>query len=585
MQENTNSPEGCHPTPYRGFFNGSHLFQDIGKSCEDITGFSSDALIGKPTYKDLIHPEDFSEIGTKVHQSLDHGLPYRLVYRIRTRSGKEKWVSELGIGAKPENGEPPQIRGFISDITHLKRAHDANQAHKEVLELITGGVNLNCVLRKLVDTAEALVPDMYCSVLILDPETKTLLEGAAPSLPQWYRAAVDGLPIGEKVGSCGAAAATGKRVVVPDILDHPNWAFFHELAKRLELRACWSQPIITDNQVLGTFAMYYRYVSQPSPGEIDLINSYAHIAGIAIQHARSLGTLQRTNRDLDIKIKLKNKELQEVREELIEAAHFAGMAEIATDVLHNVGNILNTFRITSQSVLEKLNHSSFGTLHRVATSFREDRPKAELLEKMGEDKLIDLILKLERALSQEKQELIEDALKMQASGDKILEIVRAQQKYTDYTQIEEFAHLTTLVEDAVTFVAGGLAKSGISIERSYSPVSPIKIHKSKLINILACLLTNAKEALEAVTEGDRKIWIKVFMEGTGTVCLTIRDSGRGIRPEHRDKIFHQGFSTKSERPGISLHMAANYMKEMGGRIEVESDGVGKGACFCLKFVV
>jgi PAS domain S-box-containing protein len=143
----------------------------------------------------------------------------------------------------------------------------------EILDIITRGV-------------EDCFPHLRCSILLLDA-TGRLRHAAAPSLPDFYVREADGIEIGPNVGSCGAAAATRSRVVVEDVLKHPNWVRFREVARRAEIRACWSEPLLSSTgHVLGTFALYYGEPRKPHAIELEFIASIAHVAAIAIERKR-----------------------------------------------------------------------------------------------------------------------------------------------------------------------------------------------------------------------------------------------------------------------------------------------------------
>lgn len=160
------------------------------------------------------------------------------------------------------------------------------RGRNQVLQDLARGASLESVLTSLTRSAEECFPDLRCSILLLDGK-RQLRHGAAPSLPDSYVRAIDGLDIGPDVGSCGAAAALGRRVVVDDVLAHSNWAPFRELAVSAKIRACWSEPIFSqDGGVLGTFAMYYGEPRKPSEDELEFIATTAHVAGIAIERKR-----------------------------------------------------------------------------------------------------------------------------------------------------------------------------------------------------------------------------------------------------------------------------------------------------------
>lgn len=164
--------------------------------------------------------------------------------------------------------------------------------HNRVLLDLAQGSSLQQVLQRLTESAEDCFPGLRCSVLLLDDQ-KCLRHGAAPSLPEAYIQAIDGLEVGPERGSCGAAASLGRRVVVRDIDTHPNWLPYRELARLADFRACWSEPIrASDGKVLGTFAMYYREPREPDAAELEFIAATAHLAGIAIERSRAEARLR-----------------------------------------------------------------------------------------------------------------------------------------------------------------------------------------------------------------------------------------------------------------------------------------------------
>ncbi|PJZ56907.1 hybrid sensor histidine kinase/response regulator [Leptospira barantonii] len=157
----------------------------------------------------------------------------------------------------------------------------------QVFEELSEGKSLSDILLTLAEAIEKYRPNIHASILLLDNDGTTLRHRAAPSLPKDYCALVDGEKIGPKVGSCGTAAYTKKLTIVEDIQNDPLWEDYVDIANRFHLRACWSHPILSPNeQVLGTFALYYYEPKKPSDLDLRLIHSLAHIAGIAIERKR-----------------------------------------------------------------------------------------------------------------------------------------------------------------------------------------------------------------------------------------------------------------------------------------------------------
>ncbi|WP_075173739.1 bifunctional diguanylate cyclase/phosphodiesterase [Neptunomonas phycophila] len=169
------------------------------------------------------------------------------------------------------------------EIRIRQSAEMREQGRSQVLESLSKATPLPDILMQIVRNVEHANPEMLCSILILNPETKQLTYGAAPSLPDFYNTAVEGLMIGDGIGSCGTAAFRGERVIAENLQTHPYWQEFKALTKKANLASCWSQPIIdSDGVVLGTFAIYHRTPMLPSKQEIQLIESYASLADIVI---------------------------------------------------------------------------------------------------------------------------------------------------------------------------------------------------------------------------------------------------------------------------------------------------------------
>ncbi len=169
--------------------------------------------------------------------------------------------------------------------TGLRNRTDELSLHNRILQQINHGVSLHQVLDEMAREVERLHPGMLCSILLLDEDGRHLRHGAAPSLPDFYNQAIDGLAIGEGVGACGTAAHRGERVITEDIRQDPAWTTaFRFLARRADVQSCWSQPIKDGKQrVLGTFAIYHPQPAQPSDTEIALIERMADLAARAIE--------------------------------------------------------------------------------------------------------------------------------------------------------------------------------------------------------------------------------------------------------------------------------------------------------------
>jgi PAS domain S-box-containing protein len=180
-------------------------------------------------------------------------------------------------------GGEVELFGVMTDVTEHKKVEQSLENQRQVLEMVASGASLSATLDKLARGLEALLPGMCASILLLDADGLHLRHGAAPTLPEGYVRAIDGIAIGEGVGSCGTAAAIGKAVIVEDIARHPLWAPYVTLAAAYGLCACWSFPILSrEGRVRGTLALYPPRVSRPTPAQLEQVRLATDVAAIAI---------------------------------------------------------------------------------------------------------------------------------------------------------------------------------------------------------------------------------------------------------------------------------------------------------------
>ncbi|WP_158675423.1 bifunctional diguanylate cyclase/phosphodiesterase [Thiohalobacter thiocyanaticus] len=205
--------------------------------------------------------------------------------RERARRSLQQTLDGLEARIQAGTRELRQANSTLErEIGERTRAERISRGRGRVLEMLATGMPLPDILHTLMEETEAARPDIICSILLLDTDGRHLRHGAAPSLPQHYCEAVDGLEIGPRVGSCGAACYTGERVIVEDIMTHPYWEGLRELAAGAGLRACWSEPVKSAaGEVLGAFGIYQREVASPHPDDLELLSGAAHLAGIAIE--------------------------------------------------------------------------------------------------------------------------------------------------------------------------------------------------------------------------------------------------------------------------------------------------------------
>ncbi|GIK39364.1 MAG: hypothetical protein BroJett011_31970 [Chloroflexota bacterium] len=222
---------------------------------------------------------------------------YECEYRLRTKAGEWIWILDRGNAVGwDEAGQPLRVAGTHLDITERKHAEALLTGQQRVFEMIAKGASLQATLNVLAEFIEGLSDKtFYASIMLLDGTGTHLRSGAAPSLPQSFIQAIDGLVIGPKVGSCGTAAYRGEQVISPDIAADPLWVDYAEwITSTYGLRACWSTPILaTDGKVLGTFAMYHAEPHTPVAADLELIDMAVQLAGIAIERKQAEEALEK----------------------------------------------------------------------------------------------------------------------------------------------------------------------------------------------------------------------------------------------------------------------------------------------------
>ena len=308
-----------------------------------------------------------------------------------------------------------------------------------------------------------------------------------------------------------------------------------------------------------------------------LIRSYAEIN--RVNHA-----LQVANTDLEQRVERRTQSLREAQSELMESARLAGMAEIATNVLHNVGNVLNSVNISADLVARKLRSSKTQGLAKAVTMINEHKHDlGEFITGDERGKLLPGYLnQLVEAIAAEQQSMSDELTQLSKSVDHIKDIVSTQQSYAGVSTMEEPLHIRDLLEDALRMNSGALSRHNVTVIREYDDVPRVMADKHRLLLILINLISNAKQAMANLADRPREITLLVKAIEDSTLRISVKDAGEGILPENMTRIFAHGFTTRKDGHGFGLHSCALAAIEMKGRLTAHSDGPGKGAVFTLE---
>lgn len=314
---------------------------------------------------------------------------------------------------------------------------------------------------------------------------------------------------------------------------------------------------------------------------VSLIRSHGQIN-------RVNGELQEANATLEQRVAERTRELRAAQDELVATARQAGMAEIATNVLHNVGNVLNSVNVSAGLVSSQVRASKAAGLGRAVRMMNDHA--ADLGDFLTRDEkgrmLPEYLAKLAEALAAEQQGMVDELAQLTRSIDHIKDIVATQQSYAGSSRMVEPIQIRELVEDALRMNAAALTRHEVTVVREFAEVPKLPLDRHRVLQILVNLISNAKHAMDGMAGCSHRLTLGVDLAGDGEgggrrLRITVADAGEGIPAENLTRIFNHGFTTRQNGHGFGLHSCALAAREMGGTLTAHSDGPGRGAEFTL----
>ncbi|MCY1083653.1 trifunctional serine/threonine-protein kinase/ATP-binding protein/sensor histidine kinase [Archangium lansingense] len=300
-----------------------------------------------------------------------------------------------------------------------------------------------------------------------------------------------------------------------------------------------------------------------------------------VQHAEA--ALRRANDELEARVEERTRELREAQMRLVDTARAVGMSEVASNVLHNVGNVLTSAVVNLEVMRETVAASRLGRLKQVSALFEDNRGR--LGEFFTDDprglQMPDYFSALTEQLLQEQAKVRDGLLEMGWHVEHIRTIVQVQQNYAKTALLIDECELSELVEDALRIQMSALKRHGVTVTRELKVSRKVRVDRHKVLQILINLISNAKYSLDEMPPGERQMLVRLQLE-EGKARIQVVDNGVGISKEIRERLFAHGFTTRRDGHGFGLHSSALAAKLLGGNLLLDSEGPGKGATATLE---
>lgn len=495
----------------------------MSHAIEEITGHKVSDFVETQTVSrsDLLHPADRNLVETTINDAIANQKLYEIEYRIVDREQNIKWLLERGQCLVNDNGKTI-LDGMVFDITERKSS-EANLA-----------------------SMGQMIEESLTEIFIFDMETWKFIYANHAAI--------------ENTGYSLEELQEASPLKIKPEFDREK---FQKLL----------DPLSSGQQSQIVFqTLHERKNGSKYNTEIRLQQSRYHDTDVYLATVIDI-----TNR---VKAESKNNRLQA---ELVSASRDAGMAEVATGVLHNVGNILNSVNVSASVIRNRFEKSAFGNLARVTDLIADNETTfADFVrdDNRGQ-KLPAYIQRVTEALSKERDEVAIEFTDLLKNVEHIKEIVTVQQSMAKSSGVMQDLCPQDIVTDVLAATKGSTTNHQITvIEDIADSITSFVSDKHKVLQILINLISNAKDALVEQKTLDPKIEIQVICQNDD-ICFRVSDNGVGIHQNKINKIFQHGFTTKKTGHGFGLHSSANAATEIGGSLTVSSQGIGHGATFEL----
>lgn len=484
-------------------------------------------------------------------------LPWKFLTADGRTCCQEMHLSPLRLG------EETLVSICLLDLGSLQLARELDRGKNELLEMAARGRPLQQVLDRLTGVIESQFEGLYCTVMLLEPDGRTVRSGAGPRMPPEYLQLLNGLEIGPKVGSCGTAMHDDRTVIVEDIETDELWAPYRALIHPYGFRACWSEPIHASGQgVIGSFAMYYREVRRPSGAELQALRTASHLAGIAIDQARRDDERRRNAQWLEEQVRQRTAALESAQDELVASRKLAALGQLLAGIAHEMNTPLGNALLAANAL-----HARSETL-RVQLDDRQPIKRQSLTDW------------LEQTCS--STSLIEKNV------DRALRLINRFKQLTEGSGQVRRVHfgLRSVVLQAWAQIQTRLDVARIQLVCSVPEDLHLDGYPDVLKQVLEQLLENA--CLHGFGDRAGQICVGATLSSDGRrLRLELSDNGSGMSAADLDRAFEPFFTTTFGQggSGLGLFVAHSLVSGLlGGSIQLDSEP-GRGTVARLELPV
>ena len=488
--------------------------------------YGFDPKMGMPSFEEFyqrIHPDDRDRISETLDRASRSGTDVEVNYRVVLPEGTTRYLQAVGQSVVKPSSAPGEFVGILMDVTERRLAEALRDGESRILQMIAREAPLEEILENLVLVVESQFAGLLCSVLLLDEDGQHVRHGAAPSFPESYTKAVDGLSIGPIAGSWGTAMYRREPIVVTDILQDPLWEPYRDVVEPYGLRACWSTPVLSHSgKVLGSFAMYYRELRSPSPAEARALEMATHLGRIAIE--RKLAREERER-------------LRQAQADLAYLSRVTTMGELAASLAHEIRQPITAALTNAKTCLRWL--------------ARQEPDVAEARETAS--RIVNDVTRAADIIS----------------GISLMFKKGALQR--------EPVDVNELIREMIVLLRSEANRYAITIRTELAPHLPnVRADRVQLQQVFMNLILNGIDAMKD-TSGGSELTIKSETRD-GQLLVSVSDTGVGLPAEQADQIFKAFFTTKDNGTGMGLPISRSIIESHGGRLWFTGNS-GPGATF------